>query len=65
MLFVELKNIAPPPVSNFETLTATPRPGKDNRAKYGIRFDPHPVDSGLEHEEKPGFNRLQIRHGSS
>jgi hypothetical protein len=28
MLFVELKNIAPPPVSNFETLTATPRSGK-------------------------------------
>jgi len=44
---VELKNIAPPPVSNFETLTATPRPGKDNRAKYGITFEAYPVDPGL------------------
>src|SRR6266498_64221 len=38
MVLVELKNIAPPPVSNFETLTATPRPGKGHQSEVAVAF---------------------------
>jgi hypothetical protein len=36
VLFMELENIAPPPVSNFETLTATPRSGKGLQSEVAV-----------------------------